>query len=51
MFAQANASIHAEDDLLDTNLELTDKGVVLAAKNEDYFFLSIPDPATTLKIS
>ena len=38
MFAQANASIHAEDDLLDTNLELTDKGVVLAAKMKITFF-------------
>ena len=27
-----NASIHAEDGLLDTSLELTDKGVVLEAK-------------------
>ena len=28
----ANASIHAQDGLLDTSLELTDKGVVLEAK-------------------
>jgi hypothetical protein len=28
----ANASICAEDDLLDTSFELTDNGVVLAAK-------------------
>ena len=28
----ANACIHAEDNLLDTSVELTDKGVVLAAK-------------------
>ena len=28
----ANVCIHAEDDLLDTSFELTDKGVVLAAK-------------------
>ena len=28
----SNGSIHAEDDPLDTSFELTDKGVVLAAK-------------------
>ena len=36
----ANASIHAEDDLLDTSIELTDKGVVLAAKMKIAFSLS-----------
>ena len=35
----ANASIHAEDDLLDTSFEMTDKGVVLAAKIKIAFSL------------
>ena len=35
----ANASIHAEDNLLDTSFELTDKGVVLAAKMKIAFSL------------
>ena len=35
----ANASIHAEDNLLDTSFELTDKGVVLAAKMKISFSL------------
>ena len=35
----ANAPIHAEDDLLDTSIELTDKGVVLAAKIKIAFSL------------
>ena len=35
----ANASIHAEDDLLDTSFELTDKGVVLTAKMKIAFSL------------
>ena len=36
----ANASIHAKNDLLDTSFELTDKGVVLAAKMKIAFFLT-----------
>ena len=36
----ANASIHAKDDLLDTSFELTDKGVVLAAKMKIAFSLT-----------
>ena len=36
----ANVCIHAEDDLLDTSIELTDKGVVLAAKMKIAFSLS-----------
>ena len=35
----ANASFLAEDDLLDTGFELTDKGVVLAAKIKIAFSL------------
>ena len=35
----ANASSHAEDNLLDTSFELTDKGVVLAAKMKIAFSL------------
>jgi hypothetical protein len=44
----ANASIHAEDDLLDTSLELTDKSVVLAAKMKITFSL-IPESGDNIK--
>jgi hypothetical protein len=44
----ANASIHAEDDLIDTSLELTDKGVVLAAKMKIKFSL-IPESGDNIK--
>ena len=36
----ANASIHANDDILDTGFELTDKGLVLAAKMKIAFSLT-----------
>ena len=35
----ANAFIHANDDILDTGFELTDKGLVLAAKMKIAFSL------------
>ena len=44
----ANASIHAEDDLLDTSIELTDKGVVLVAKMKIAFSL-IPGSDDNIK--
>ena len=45
-----NASIHAEDDsdLPDTSFELTDKGVVLAAKMKIAFSL-IPGSGNNIK--
>ena len=45
-----NASIHAEDNLLDTSFELMDKGVVLSIKMK-IAFLSLLDLLTTLKNS
>ena len=44
----ANASIHTEDDLLDTSIELTDNGVALAAKMKIAFSL-IPGSDDTIK--
>ena len=44
----ANASIHAQDGLLDTSLELTDKGVVLEAKMKITFSL-IPGSSHNIK--
>ena len=44
----ANASIHAEDDLLDASVELTDKGVDLAAKMKITFSL-IPGSDDNIK--
>ena len=44
----ANGSIHAEDDPLDTSFELTDKGVVLAAKMKTSFSL-VPGSRDNIK--
>ena len=44
----ANPSIHAEDDSIDTSFELTDKGVVLAAKMKIAFSL-IPGSGDNIK--
>ena len=44
----ANGSIHAEDDPLDTSFELTDKGVVIAAKMKIAFSL-IPGSGDNIK--
>ena len=44
----ANPSIHAEDDSIDTSFELTDKGVVLAAKMKITFSL-IPGTGDNIK--
>ena len=44
----ANGSIHAEDGSIDTSVELTDKGVVLAAKMKITFSL-IPGSGDNIK--
>ena len=44
----AKGSIHAEDDPLDTNFELTNKGVVLAAKMKIAFSL-VPGSGDNIK--